>query len=92
MHQAVERAGFRLRFGVQTFECQYARAINNPCKGSLTHAIAAEVPMAAPLVCAAYIFAGNTAINSRIKPHPAKNLDFSKRSIDPKIISITPLK
>jgi hypothetical protein len=44
-----------------------------------------------PLVCARYIFAGNTAISRRIKPQLARYLVLLKINIIPRSISKAPL-
>ena len=46
------------------------------CIGSLPQAIKGEVPNAAPLVYARYMFAGKTKTSNRIKPFAAKNLNL----------------
>ena len=75
---------------IHKVECQYAIAIKTNCIGKRPHAINGVVFNAAPLVIARYIFAGKTAINSRINPQAAIYLVTGKRSIVPSNISKKP--
>ena len=76
-----------------SFVCQYAIIINGIWKGSLNKAWLLEMPIVslAKSEIYKYIFAGKTAINSRIIPHAANLLVWLNNNNTPSVTSIAPL-